>query len=159
MSANLDGVLDAIQHSTLAHAISKSNALAIAALQIVHICGFVLLLTSVTLMCLRLLGLVLQRQGVRAVSRDPTRLLWAGLALAIVSGLLLFLTGPAHYFYNPAFEAKMLLLVVAVAVQSLWFRRITADDAPRPALARGTAVLSLGLWFAVAVAGRAIAFV
>lgn len=155
----VDRSLQTIQHCAIARAISKSNHLTIAALQIVHICGFLLVLTSLALMCLRLLGLVLQQQRVRSVTRDTTRLLWGGLALAIVSGSLLFLTGPTHYFYNRAFEAKMLLLAAAVAVQLSLFRRVVARDAPRPRLARWTAALSLALWFAVAVAGRAIAFV
>lgn len=155
----VDRVLDAIQHCSLAHAISESNHFVIAALQIAHIFGFVLLLTSLALMCLRLLGLVLARQGMQTVARGPTRLLWAGLALAVISGLMMFLTGPAHYFYNRAFEAKMLLLVAAVAIQSSWFRHVTSEDSPRPALARWIAALSIVLWFAVAVAGRAIGFV
>jgi hypothetical protein len=64
-----------------------------------------------------------------------------------------------HYFYNRAFDVKMLLLVGAVAVQCSLFRRVTARPVPRPSAARWTAALSLLLWFAVAVAGRAIAFV
>ena len=152
-------VLTALQNSAVAHAVSKSNHMVGASLQIVHVIGFILLLSSIVLICLRLLGLVFAQQPIPKVGRDATRLIWLGLTLTVVSGTLMFVSSPRLYAYNPAFELKMLLLVVAVLVQVLLFRRVCADESPRPALARATVALSLGAWFGVGLAGRIIGFI
>jgi hypothetical protein len=148
-----------IQASTLSHAISKSNHLLIAGFQVFHVIGFVLLLAALVLISLRLLGLILQQQPVPDVARQALRLLWSGLALAVISGTLMFIGSPRHYFYNPAFDLKMLLLVAAVIIQAGLFRKVANSSTPSPRLARASVALALALWFAVSMAGRAIGFV
>jgi len=151
--------LNFIQGTALSHGISKSNHLLIAGLQVFHVMGFVLLLAALVLISLRLLGLLLQQQTVSQVASQSLRLLWSGLALAVASGVLMFIGSPKHYFYNPAFDLKMLLLVIAVLVQAVLFRWVARSDNPRPWLTRITVAVSLGAWFAVSMAGRAIGFV
>jgi len=75
------------------------------------------------------------------------------------SGLLMFIGSPRHYFYNPAFDVKMGLLVLAVLIQAILFRKVANSDRPGPWLTRASVALSLGSWFAVSMAGRAIGFV
>jgi hypothetical protein len=152
-------LLGAIQGSALSHAISKANHLLMAGFQVIHVMGFVLLLAALVLIRLRLLGLILAQQTIPAVARQALRLLWSGLALAVGSGLLMFIGSPRHYFYNPAFDTKMVLLVIAVLVQAVLFRKVAHSDQPSPWLARASVALSLSLWFAVSMAGRAIGFV
>ena len=152
-------VLARLQNSGLGHAIGKSNHLIGASLQILHIFGFVLLLSSLTVISLRLLGLAFAKQPVAQVARDGTRLIWIGLALAVATGTLMFISGARHYGYNWAFEMKMGLLLLAVLTQVLLFKRITAPDFRHPTLARASAVLSLTLWFGVGLAGRMIGFI
>jgi hypothetical protein len=151
--------LNLIQASALSHAISKSNHLLIAGFQVFHVMGFVLLLAALVLISLRLLGLVLTQQPVPEVASQALRLVWSGLALAVGSGVLMFIGSPKHYFYNPAFDVKMVLLLVAVLVQALLFRKVANSDHPSPWLARITVAVSLVFWFAVSMAGRAIGFV
>ncbi|HEY0341686.1 MAG TPA: DUF6644 family protein, partial [Steroidobacteraceae bacterium] len=105
--------LAAIAANPLSHFISKSNHLLIAGFQVFHVMGFVLLLAALVLISLRLLGLILTQQTIPAVADQALRLVWAGLALAVGSGLLMFIGSPAHYFYNPAFDVKMVLLLAA----------------------------------------------
>jgi len=152
-------VLTAIQNSTVAHAISKSNHMVAASLQIVHVIGFILLLSSIVLISLRLLGLAFTQQPISKVGRDSTRLIWIGLALTVASGTLMFVSSPRLYYYNPAFELKMLLLIAAVLIQVLLLRRVSASDSPTPALVRTTVALSLVSWFGVGLAGRIIGFI
>lgn len=152
-------VLTAIQNSVIAHAVSKSNHMVAAGLQIVHVLGFILLLSSIVLISLRLLGLAFAQQPISKVGRDATRLIWIGLALTVASGTLMFVSSPRLYYYNPAFELKMLLLVAAVLVQVLLLRRVSANDSPTPALVRTTVALSLISWFGVGLAGRIIGFI
>jgi hypothetical protein len=151
--------LTAIQMNGFARAITKSNHLVIAVLQIIHVFAFLLLLSSLVLMSLRLLGLVLQRQSIPQVTQGPTRLFWFGLSLAVVSGALMFVTGTKHYYYNRAFDAKMLLLLTAIVIQLALFHRVAVSESPRPALVRASVAFSLVFWFGVAIAGRAIGFV
>jgi hypothetical protein len=152
-------VLAQLQGSGVAHAISKSNHLIGATLQVAHIFGFILLLSSLTVVSLRLLGLAFTKQPVVQVARDGNRLIWIGLALAVVSGTLMFISGARHYGENWAFEMKMGLLLAAVIAQVALFRRVATTDFPSPALARTSAVVSLGLWFGVGLAGRMIGFI
>jgi len=152
-------VLDWIQSTPASHWISKSNHLLIAGFQVIHVMGFILLLASLVLISLRLLGLIFTQQTVPQVAKDATRLLWVGFAMAVGSGILMFIGSPKHYFYNPAFDVKMLLLLLAVIVQALFFGRVAATEMQKPWLARTAVALSLVLWFAVSMAGRAIGFV
>ena len=152
-------ILTALQNSAVAHAISKSNHMVGAGLQIVHVIGFIVLLSSIVLICLRLLGVVFAQQPIPKVARDATRLIWLGLALTVASGTLMFVSSPRMYYYNPAFELKMLLLIAAVGVQVLLLRRVCANESPTPALARATVALSLASWFGVGLAGRIIGFI
>lgn len=152
-------VLTLIQGTSLSHTISKSNHLLIAGFQVFHVIGFVLLLAALLLISLRLLGLILQQQTVPEVARQALRLVWSGLALAVISGTLMFIGSPRHYFYNPAFGVKMLLLVAAVVIQAGLFRKVAMSTPASPWLTRTSVALSLALWFAVSMAGRAIGFV
>ena len=152
-------VLTAIQNSAVAHAVSKSNHMVGAGLQIVHVLGVILLLASIVLISLRLLGLAFAQQPISKVGRDATRLIWLGLVLTVASGTLMFVSSPRMYYYNPAFELKMLLLIAAVLVQALLLRRVSANDSPTPTLARTTVALSLASWFGVGLAGRIIGFI
>jgi hypothetical protein len=152
-------LLSAIAHLPLSRALAKSDHLVTAALQVVHVIGFLLLLASLTLISLRLLGLVLVRQSVPEVASDTSRLLWIGVALAVSTGILMFLTGPSHYYFNRAFDIKMALLFVALVVHVTVLQRIARRDEPPAALARVGAVASLVLWYGVSWAGRAIGFV
>lgn len=151
-------LLTEIQHSTLAHAITKSNHLVIAGLQIVHVLGFLLLLSSLLLICLRLLGLIFTETAVARVVREPLRLFLCGLVFALGSGMLLFLTGTAHYYFNRAFDTKMVLLLVALLLHFTALRAAIAHTT-RSRLAKASAVASLLVWFGVGIAGRAIGFV
>jgi uncharacterized protein DUF6644 len=151
--------LNFVQSSALAHAISKSNHLLIASLQVLHVLGFVLLLASLVLISLRLLNCILSTQAVSEVAAQAVRLLWLGLALAVGSGVLMFIGSPKHYFYNSAFELKMALLAAAIIFQASLFRWISTGAPAPPWLTRVSVGLSLALWFAVSMAGRAIGFV
>lgn len=152
-------VLTALQNSALGDAIGKSDHLVGAAAQVFHVLGFVFLLASVILINLRLSGLVLKSQSIPQVAKEPTRLIWAGLAFAVISGILMFLSAPLLYYTNPAFIAKIWLLVAAVILQVTLYRHVTTRETPSPLLAKASVVLSIFLWFGVGVTGRAIGFI
>jgi hypothetical protein len=151
-------VLTTIQDSTLAHAISKSNHLVAASLQVVHVLGFIALLAALVLLSLRLLGICFRATPLADVVRDANRSLYVGLTLTITSGVLMFIASPKLYYYKPAFELKMLLFLIAIGLQFLWLRRIAIHDTQAPRSTRAAVALSLAAWFGIGLAGRMIGF-
>lgn len=152
-------VLTSLQNSALGHAIAKSDHLVGAAAQVFHVLGFVVLLAAVVLINLRLSGVALQGQSIPNVAREPLRLVWLGLALAVISGILMFVSAPLLYYANPAFVAKIWLLGAAVLLQVTLYRRVVASERPSRLLARSAVLLSILLWFGVGVTGRAIGYI
>jgi hypothetical protein len=152
-------IAEALQQTALGLAMRKAPESAVLGIQIAHVLGLILLLSTLVLINLRLLGWGLRDLPLAQLMRSTRKGLWLGLLLAIGSGSLLFLSAPVHYAGNAAFVPKMALLATALVVQASLFTAVTRRDAPGPLLARSTAVLSLTLWFSVGLAGRAIGFV
>ncbi len=156
---SIDTVLGAIQNTGVSHWVAKADHLFTAGLQVVHVIGFTLLLASLLLISLRLLDLIFKQQTVPQIARETLRLLWLGLALAVFTGVVMFIGAPKHYAYNPAFVTKMVLLLVAVIVQAALFGRVASSETPPPWLVRLGVALAVFFWFGVSLAGRAIGFV
>jgi hypothetical protein len=150
---------ETLQKTSLGLLLREASPPLILAIQIGHVLGLILLLSTLVLVNLRLLGWGLARQPLRELVRSTRWSLRLGLALAIGSGTLLYLSAPVSYIANPAFVPKMALLLAALVLQASLYRSVTLRDNVAPLLARGTAVLSLALWFGVGLAGRAIGFV
>ena len=128
----------------------------------IHFLGLSLLIGAIGLFDLRLLG-VAKRIPIAALHRlIPWGLL--GYAINVVSGLGFLMTEPDQYVYNPAFQLKLLFMVVAgfnaTAFYLTSFRRATAPDAPEdaPRIAKVVAAISICLWIGVIVCGRFVAF-
>lgn len=153
-----EAVFNALQASGLSVYISHLSAYAGAVAQLFHITGFLLILTAVLLVNLRLIGLGLRSQPVPYLAKVVRPLINYGLLLVLVSGLFIFLPSAALYFPNPAFWLKFILLGAALIIQWTLYRAVTRVENPHPALAWLTAILSITLWFGVAFAGRAIGF-
>jgi hypothetical protein len=148
-----------LQHTAPGELLRNASPTAVLGIQLGHVLGLILLLTGLVIVNLRLLGVGLRLQSLAQVVRSTRWALWLGLTLTICSGVLLFLSAPGHYAGNVAFVPKMALLLSALVVQFTLYRYTTRQPAPSNALARTTGVLSLTLWFAVGLFGRAIGFV
>jgi hypothetical protein len=151
-------VLTAIQDSSLAHAISKSDHMVAAGLQVVHVLGFIILLASLVLISLRMLKVTLPGQTLPSVVADANRLLWLGLGMTTLSGTLMFIATPKLYFYKGAFDLKMVLLAAALLVHFTLFRRISRNESVGRLQTRAAVGLSLVFWFSIGLAGRMIGF-
>lgn len=138
--------------------ISQLNAFAGAIAQLFHILGFLLILTAVLIVNLRLIGLGLRKQPIPYLSKVTNPLILAGLVLVAVSGLFILLPSASLYYPNPAFWLKFYLLAAVLVVHFTLTRLVTRKEQPNPVLAISAAILSLTLWFGVAFAGRAIGF-
>ena len=120
----------------------------------IHICGFTLLVGTVTILDLRLLGLCFRQQS---ISQAKNLAPWTntGILIQLITGAYLFSGDAGEYVQVAAFRSKMLLLLLALIFHFTVIRKATAaaqDSAPlgwrMPA-----AVVSLGLWVSVLLAG------
>jgi hypothetical protein len=139
--------------------ILRNSKYAIPLIQSFHLFGITLLLGGMVILNLRLSGLGFSELPIAVLGKQVWRWAIGGLALAIVSGFLVFLPDPARYAANYAFRTKMSLLCVALLFQFSFFRRtLRAEEA---GVSRSHIIIpcvSLTLWFLVGWAGRAIAF-
>lgn len=130
-----------------------------AALNASHIFAIALLVGGTMPLSLRFFGLwssVPHAVLVRVLSLSSG----AGLCLALMSGALLFATRATEYSGNPAFQIKMLFILVGATSAGLAHRRYgwllqTASDW---ALYR-IAIVSVVCWTGALFCGRLIAFV
>ena len=136
------------------------------AIQTVHILCLAVVFPAVLFFSLRLCGLIGRGRPLGADGR--TLLPWAtpGLLGLAASGALLIMAEPARELPNPAFQCKMAMLLAALALTAFQLRSlhrlalVTADShgVRRPLVLRLSAVATLGLWTAIVVAGRWIAY-
>jgi hypothetical protein len=125
------------------------------ALEVVHIVGIALLVGNLTLLELRVWGAA-PELPVRGLARASLRLSLAGFAIIAASGLLMFAASPEELLANRAFVLKMGLVALAGCNAAFFHAR---DGLGRLDLvARLQTALSLGLWLAVIICGRWIAY-
>lgn len=127
----------------------------------VHLLGMICLLGTIIVVDLRLLGLGLRHQPVAKVASALAPVTWLGLATMLVTGVLLFSSEAMRCYANVAFSYKMVFLFLAILVHLTAYQWVTRLDDGRIGRITGKviALVSLALWFGVASAGRAIAFV
>lgn len=125
-------------------------------LNLLHVLAIGALVTTAVLMDLRMLGLG-RAVSAEAVVAGLRPIAVGALAVAVLSGVLLFSVRAVDYAANPAFRLKLLVLALALA-NALAFTSFRAHRRPGAAVTRAMAVLSIGLWLAVAAAGRFIGY-
>lgn len=89
--------------------------------------------------------------------------MWAGLAINAVSGVLLLVAYPAKAMTNPVFYLKLVAIGIAIALTGSISRRVFAHaDATRPFVPdtglRRTAGLTIAMWLVATVTGRLLAY-
>jgi hypothetical protein len=126
----------------------------------VHLMGLSVIGGAVLLVDLRLLGLGLRSQPVAQLARDAERWLFGGLAVMIVTGILLFMCFATKYYYLTFFWVKMAALIAVVIFTVSVRRRVAMGDetAVNAGWRKAVALVSLSLWTTVALGGRYIGF-
>lgn len=120
-------------------------------LESLHVVGMVVLLGAILMVDLRLLSMAGNRYSIRVMVDELTPWAWAGFALAIATGMGLFITRASAYIENTAFLIKLGLLVAAgTNVAWLHARSLRSDTIPL----RLAGALSLAAWVGVVLAGR-----
>lgn len=127
-------------------------------IEVVHLFGLAVLGGSVIVMDLRLLGVGLRNASPTRVLANTRPWFLVGLAVMIATGVPLFLSETTKCCFNHSFEVKITGLILALLYTVFVRNRIAAREDSSACLMQGAAVLSLGLWFTVAAAGRWIGF-
>ena len=153
-----------IEHTPVGASVRESLWL-FPAIETAHLLGMALLLGTIGAFDLRLLGWALQRTPLSEAARRLLPLAWAGFAVQVLTGALLFSSEAVRMYRNPAFRLKMLLICLE-GIQALVFqfaagRSLSAwDERPStPAVAKIAGFISLALWIGVVAAGRWIGFI
>ena len=133
-----------------------SHPWAYPALETVHLVGIALLFGGLLVFELRLLGLA-RTLDLPVLARLVLPLALLGFALCALTGLCMFATQPQELLANPAFRLKLLLLMLAAANAAWFHARGSLATADRAARVQG--LVSLGIWLAVIICGRSIAYV
>ncbi|HEY9237509.1 MAG TPA: hypothetical protein VIP10_01605 [Burkholderiaceae bacterium] len=125
------------------------------ALEVVHITGIALLVGNLVLLEMRVWGLG-RELPLPALARLALTISLCGFGLAAFSGALMFAGNAGELIANRVFVVKMGLLTLAGANAGLFHARdgLTRLDG----VARAQTALSLGLWLAVIICGRWIAY-
>ncbi len=132
-----------------------SNPWAYPALEVVHIIGISLLLGNLVLLETRVWGGA-AALPLPALARAALPLVLVGFGLCAASGLLMFASQPLELLGNRAFTLKMGLLMVAGTNAAVFHARGGLQRLDLAA--RLQTVLSLGIWVAVIIMGRSIAY-
>ncbi len=124
-----------------------------------HVLAIALLVGGSVPLSLRLIGLwptIPRAPIVRILARTAG----TGFVLAVLTGSILFATRASEYALNPAFQLKLLLVLLGAGSAIMSMKRYGADlaDAPDGA-ARLMGFFSIACWVAALVSGRFIAFV
>lgn len=131
------------------------HPLAYPLLEVLHIVGIALLLGSLVLLELRVWGMG-RDLPMPALARLSLPVSLAGFGLVVASGLTMFAGQPAELLGNRFFVVKMGLVMLAGLNAAAFHVRGGLDK--RDGLARAQTVISLGLWIAVIICGRWIAY-
>ncbi len=153
-------LLAAIAQTPLARALTASSTLYLL-VNAAHILAIGMLFGAILALDLRLLGFA---RSVPLVPIAPylSRLAGAGVLLAMITGLCLFSVRPVEYARNPAFLAKLALVLLGLANVALahlggGWKAVLAGEQPGIATRAG-ATLSILLWIGAVIAGRWIGF-
>ncbi len=131
-------------------------------LESIHVLSITFLIGAIMMVDFRLLGWTASIYRLNVITRELTPWAWAALVPAVITGAGLFISRPAAYAANPAFQIKMGLLIIA-GVNVFIFHRLLQNpaaipdgpDGEKPALSVQCAgALSLLLWLGVILTGR-----
>jgi hypothetical protein len=125
------------------------------ALEVVHIVGIAMLLGSLVLLELRVWGLG-AALPVQPLARLALPVTLAGFALVGLSGLTMFISQPAELIANRVFIVKMGLVTLAGLNAASFHARGSLERLD--GTARLQTLASLGIWVAVIICGRWIAY-
>jgi hypothetical protein len=133
------------------------------AIQTIHILCIAIVFPAMALFCLRLVLLAGSSRHLTETARRRLPWAWWALLALLATGALLIFAEPTRELPNPAFQAKMAMLVAAL-VLTAWCQGSGNRGAAGKRFALGPVAVriaggcALVLWVGILVAGRWIAY-
>jgi hypothetical protein len=140
----------------------RESTYAFAVVEIGHLLSLAIFGGAVLMVDLRFLGFGFKSQTISEVAQELLPLTVGGVIAMSITGFLLFMGGTIRYYHNPAFRLKMALFIVALFFHFILQFTVARRNAFRSSSSswlKLSAVVSLILWFAIGLAGRAIGYV
>ena len=156
---NLDQLWDWIQNTELSFQIGATWLFPL--LESIHVLAVVFLFSSILVVDLRIMKLSARAYPTQLVYKELIPWSWAAFTISCTSGLGLFISRPAAYAENPAFQIKMCLLILA-GINLAFFnlkssnQKVREGDLTQHAFLRERyqACLSILIWVSAIFAGR-----
>jgi hypothetical protein len=142
----------------------RGSLIALPVIEAVHVMAVATVFGTILIVDLRLMGLADTSRPFTRVFREILRWTWLGFAVAVPTGILLFLPNAHTYVVNTAFKLKLLALVAAGINMAVFeftvLKRVSEWDTmvPVPRAARLAGMTSILIWTSVIVFGRWIGF-
>lgn len=162
---DIDAFMASLAASPLAQYISQSTY-AFPTIESLHVIAVAAVFGSISIVDLRLVGLVGNSWNIKTLTKDLLPLTWLGFVLAVITGTLMFLSNATGYWANVHFRLKFAALLLA-GVNMLLFELVTArsmkdweqsDGKSLPPAVKLAGALSLLFWILVVIFGRWIGF-
>lgn len=135
--------------------------------QSIHILMIGVVFVAILMVALRLQGWVRGDQPMQQVWKRFAPFLWGGLAVLLLTGVVMVIGEPERELLSFSFRAKMLLLAIGIAGAVTFGRNVRASTTHRPVAEtaaefspalRAGALATLVLWIVIIFLGRAIAY-
>jgi len=129
-------------------------------LESIHVIAAAMVLGSILMVDLRLLGFAATRYPITTLSKELVPWSWGAFAVATITGVGMFITRAASHVVNPAFQWKIVLLVLAGVNMAYFhfrvYKQINQWDTlvTTPMQLKFFGGMSLFLWSGVMLAGR-----
>lgn len=135
------------------------------ALEVLHVIGLTIVIGTIAVVDLRLLNISSRHRSISKLTDETLPFTYTGFGLAVLTGILMFVSDAVTYSENPAFQLKLLLLIVA-GINIAIFHKLTYKNVVRwdlgvipPWGARIAGAISLISWILILLCGRWIAFI
>ena len=129
-------------------------------LESIHVIAAAMVVGTILWVDLRLIGVAAVQYPITTMSRELVPWTWGAFVVATIPGIGMFITRAASHVLNPAFQSKMVLLVLAGLNMAYFHFKLYKDIAQCDSLditstqLKIAGSLSLFLWAGVMLAGR-----
>ena len=155
------GILESLESTGISLFIRESSSfLGFPTILTTHAFGYCFIMATNVIVSLRMLGFA------TSIPFKPLRrlfpVMWIGLILTTITGLLLVMAAAQKRVPNPILWVKLVLL--AVATPMMWkfqmkvFEDPSVDENNIPAGARTMAAMQIALWMLILISGRLIPY-
>lgn len=122
--------------------------------QLIHFFGLSIWIGTIVILDLRLLGVAARNQGVAELSDQLFPWTWTGFVIVITGGLMLFSASAATYVQNYAFDTKIPLVLIGIALHIYITTKVRKWDQPlgTPGVAKLAGLVELLIWVGVVTA-------